>query len=319
MSDSEGDVMDCCKCGEALPDDGHYLRCSICKNGHHLKCTNMKETTYVRRTKQQRADWKCEKCRNDNAHNNSQNNNHHDDLAAINKKLDKLLLLNDTVGEMRKELSGSIASQKFISKQYDDMTKHVKSLVDKINTLNDKVSALTIACSEKDSIIEQQEERIQELEQRSRINNFMIHGVVQTEREDVEDITIKVSHKLGVKITKEDIEASHRVPTRKPGAPKPIVVHLKSRKQRDHLIAQRKSAKISNHDVVGKNVQAGEIFITEQLSPRLNHLKWEAWKKAQSVDWRFVWPKGGKLWARKNETTAPVKILTMSDIDKYIK
>ena len=58
--------------------------------------------------------------------------------------------------------------------------------------------------------------------------------------EDVQNIVCKTAAALGVIMSKEDIYAAHRVPTRNQTAHRPIVVQLKSRKMRDDIYNQRK-------------------------------------------------------------------------------
>jgi hypothetical protein len=69
-----------------------------------------------------------------------------------------------------------------------------------------------------------------EVEQRLRIRHIELHSVEETESENVTAIVCKVAEKLGVRISEEDVEAAHRVPTRIENCPKTIVVELKSRK-----------------------------------------------------------------------------------------
>ena len=63
-----------------------------------------------------------------------------------------------------------------------------------------------------------------ELEQYTRKNNIELNGVVETPQEDVEEICCAVAKVIGVQLAKEDIEAAHRIPTRRSDVPNPIVV-----------------------------------------------------------------------------------------------
>jgi len=60
--------------------------------------------------------------------------------------------------------------------------------------------------------------------------------LLKKEGEDVTNIVCKVSEVLEVQLTKEDIQAAHRVPTKKPSVPRPIVVQLSSRRKRDEIL-----------------------------------------------------------------------------------
>ena len=178
-----------------------------------------------------------------------------------------------------------------------------------------KIADLTLQNEEKDVKILSLQHRIAEMEQYSRNKNTEIHGVLEQDKEDVEEIVVAVGEILGVSITKDVIEASHRAPTKAEGITKPIVDQLRSRKVRDQIVANRET-RVTNKNVLHRievNNKQGDnnVYVYEQLlSMYYKDLLWKAKAKAQENDWNYVWSSGGKIWAKKNERGKAIRLFT---------
>ena len=84
-------------------------------------------------------------------------------------------------------------------------------------------------------------------EQYSRKNNFKIMDIVEENYETEEVLTEKVSsvlNKQGVNLSKEEIIAIHRLPTKKYGI-KPVIINVKSR-----VLRKRKDLKNAGNRIV---------------------------------------------------------------------
>lgn len=97
------------------------------------------------------------------------------------------------------------------------------------------------------------------LDQYSRNKNLELDNVEQYEGENVEEIVIKTAHLLNFNINKDDIDAAHRIPSRKVDRPNKIIVQLISRKKRD-LFIDKKRVTITNDQLTGSG-NNNRIFI----------------------------------------------------------
>ncbi|KAJ1528894.1 hypothetical protein ONE63_007263 [Megalurothrips usitatus] len=207
--------------------------------------------------------------------------------ASNEVSADNILELKQLVMEMKEELTQSLKGQQFVSDQYDDMKRQIAELVLETRSLNEQVSDLLNQCAEKDKVILMQEERIQHLENHSRNRNIVLTA---------------------------DIEAAHRIPTQKQGMPKPIVVEFTSRKTRDLILTKKRRKDIFNSDVV-ESREGGKIFIFEHFSPKLMSLKYKGKQVARLHNWKYVWDKKGKLYARKVDNSPVIKIV----VEEHLK
>ena len=103
------------------------------------------------------------------------------------------------------------------------------------------------------------EKEIDKHEQYSRRNYLLVHGIVETDDEVMDDLVIEtISTNMNIEISPADLERTQRVGKKKPGQnkPRPIIVKL----SRDNV---RKKA-FSNK----KNLKGSNESITEDLIPK---------------------------------------------------
>ena len=112
------------------------------------------------------------------------------------------------------------------------------------------------------------EKEIDKHEQYSRRNYLLVHGIVETGDEVMDDLVIEtISTNMNIEISPADLDRTQRVGKKKPGQnkPRPIIVKL----SRDNV---RKKA-FSNK----KNLKGSNESITEDLIPK----RMEILKKAR--------------------------------------
>ena len=112
------------------------------------------------------------------------------------------------------------------------------------------------------------EKEIDKHEQYSRRNYLLVHGIVETDDEVMDDLVIEtISTNMNIEISPADLDRTQRVGKKKPGEnkPRPIIVKL----SRDNV---RKKA-FSNK----KNLKGSNESITEDLIPK----RMEILKKAR--------------------------------------
>lgn len=128
------------------------------------------------------------------------------------------------------------------------------------------------------------------------------------------DMLGKVGDVLGTKFEKQDIEACHRVPTRKIYASQNIVVVLNRRARRDEIVEKARKARFTTEDI-GFSGKC-PVYVNEHLCPPLKKLLVSTIAKKKELNWQFAWAKGDKVFARKTETSPTVRIVCEKDLEK---
>lgn len=156
------------------------------------------------------------------------------------------------------------------------------------------------------------ESRLLLSEQYSRNKNIEIKGIEEAPAENLTDTVCKLGALAGVTIEPDDIEVCHRVPSK--AKPSGIVVQFAKRQKRDSLIEKARKLRLTNRDF--GNSSAAPVFVNEHLCPILKRLLGMAVAKKKANGWRYVWSRGGKIYAKKSDDSATITIKHELDLDK---
>ena len=111
---------------------------------------------------------------------------------------------------------------------------------------------------------------------------------------------------IGVKVKPLDIEACHRVPSKRKDNKKPLIVRFVNRKIRDNVFKARTKLK-SRKD-------GGKIYINEHLSPHNRYLFNLALKRKKEKGYRFLWTKNGTVFLKEDEGSEVLKVVNENDL-----
>ena len=175
-----------------------------------------------------------------------------------------------------------------LSKKIDELETEIKNKDEKIQLLENRVEILE---EEKES----QGKEIDDLEQYSRRNCLLLHGVVETNAECTDDIIIKTcAEELGIDVKQEDLDRSHRLGKvkRNDNKPRPIIVKFARYAVRNKVFSNKKKLK-------GK-----KLLITESLTVYRMKLLDEA---RQKYGVRNVWTYDGRVMYKENNKISVYK------------
>lgn len=175
-------------------------------------------------------------------------------------------------------------------------------------------------------------EELEEIPSYQRRNNLEINGVPEVKNENLYEVIARLGAVLNVSIDYRHIDTIHRVPTRRTGEPKPIIVRFFNRWLRDQLYRARKEKKdICAADIgigtrsVGakegdkKKERVDPIFINEHLTPHNQAIFKRARHLKASKFYKYAWTNGGKVFLRKTEESSPIRVtntLLMENLEK---
>lgn len=218
----------------------------------------------------------------------------------------------------------SAVTQNFIKneisslKEYflDIMKKQKDELLQKIIKENKTLKKELFDLKEKDhqkaQIINKLEKEVIDLQQYLRRNNVEICGIPQdVNHNDLEKTVLKIAESIGVDMSEKDIEACHRLQTKKDQIPQKTIVRLVNRKLCDqlHLNKFKLRDKKGNAKTMLNEIGIhGSIYINTNLCPYMKFL-WGSCKKlhVQKLIHRF-WVYNGFVFIVVEENGQKFKI-----------
>lgn len=325
-------AMDCSRCEDAIVS-GDGITCTGCNLEYHYYCQGMQEVNFRKMGQQRLASWKCFTCKQGNkpksqttAQNESKNTKFKEQFES--NEHDQV---NDmaTTKAMFEELK---ASMQFNSDKLDEILTMFKETKEKMQEMEKRQSLLEQENKTLRESIEtlktQFEDKIDLIENRSRITNLEIRNVPETKGEDVLKIVQDIGKAIGIRdISEGDIQVAHRVDTRnKTRGSRPIIAHMASRYMRNKWLQKYKNllksrspgnSNLSAIEVNG-NLPDVPIHINEHITVRKKMLLAEAKSIAKKLNIKFVWVKDGFILIKKDENARHVqKINTKLELEEY--
>lgn len=311
-SDDEGEAI-CFSCSEPLPDDGTMMTCTDCRYSYHLgSCSGVLESTYKSKGAK-RKNWKCPTCVTVKSRGNQASvKQKHDldigaELEAINRKLSELMSIKEKVDSLlsiKETVDKMEHSVEMLSEKYDDVLSQLKRQDRDITSLRKRVEELENSDSAKE--IKNLKKEVNELEQYGRRQNLEVHGIPQSENENLltklNDVAVKLSL---AQLTERDVEAIHRLPS-KPDKIPVVLVRFSSRGTKETWLSKKREIREARH----------QVYFHENLTRQNKKLLWMAKTKAEEMHFRFVWTANGKLFARKRPGDRVIKIECEDDLAK---
>lgn len=149
------------------------------------------------------------------------------------------------------------------------------------------ISELKDALVEKDKTIGVLENKIDDLEQYQRRQCLRVFGVSETDGEDTDKLAIDVAKKIGVDLSVNDIDRSHRIGRKETDRPRPVIVKFVSYRKRNELFRSK------------KNLRGTGIVIREDLTKKRHALLQEAITK---FGLKNVWTQDGAIIVKIGDT-----------------
>lgn len=242
-----------CKASVSRQTNKQVLQCWQCKDLFHTNCV---QPAMPDISKIPGFSWRCTEC-------TLQAEPVKKDVG-MNILLTKLDSIQTDIKDIKKQQKEFHLSLEFFGNKIDDFTKRIDKIEEKMRP----IPMMQQNIQQNGKEINDLKTQIENLQQRSRINNLEINGVPQKSTENVANIVTKIFIKLG--ITEPNlIDACHRVPhmDHSNATPKAIIVKMISRAKKNDVLTAMRQMKNLTTDQVGLDCASSRIFMNEHLTP----------------------------------------------------
>lgn len=313
-------MSDCAGCDDPLPDSNEYAICSQCDSSLHFECADILESTWNRMGQVRRDAWKCKSC--------SGKGKSRDTTKELIAKLQEefLVKMEETIKEQFKQYDENLGRQmadfkesvEFFSKKIDEYEKKIDGYSIQVKELKTSQISLEQENRELKKSLNDYKLQLDNLEQYNRNKNIQIDGIPEVTNEKMSDIVKKLENVSDIPIDfSNDIQAIHRLPTRREKGPKPIVIQFTNRQTRDAVLRKCKKLRVKSTDFV-VDVPEANVYINAHLTPHNKNLLFYA-KKLREYGWSFIWTVEGKVFVKKSESDRKIHVTSIEQIDKLIK
>lgn len=219
--------------------------------------------------------------------------------------------IRENQGRNEKEFN---KSYELLNDKLEDNTKVLKEQAEKIDRYLKKIEELSTENKQLKQVIANLENRVEDLEQYSRINTVEIQGIPQGESEDVADVVKEVGKALGMKIEECMIDACHRMRSR-PGSndPPTIIVKFVRRGIKEELLRKRREKKTLSTKHMNLHTDR-PIYINESLSPARRRLAALARVAKREHHYQYLWIRNGKIFLRKENGAKVIQVTSKDDL-----
>ncbi|XP_077864374.1 uncharacterized protein LOC144349907 [Saccoglossus kowalevskii] len=143
---------------------------------------------------------------------------------------------------------------------------HVSGIFD---TFKEEITVLKMENNRLRLRLDETKEELNILQQYARMNNLEISGITEKDGEDADDLVVKVASAVGVHITHNDIDISHRLPHNRSTPLRqqqaPIILNFTRHTVRNKLYMSKKYLKGKTSHDIGTSGNT-KLFINENLT-----------------------------------------------------
>ena len=157
-----------------------------------------------------------------------------------------------------------------------------------------------------------------QLEQYTRKNSLEIHGVPESAYRSTEEAVLKLAEALEVPVQSQDVEISHKLPSK---GMKAIIVKFVSHKVKTQLYKERvklKNVNISDlfpSATSATRAEAKRIFLNENLTSYRRKIVNRANEMRRDGLLLSVWTLDGKIFVKTSPNGSPIRINELEDLE----
>lgn len=242
-------------------------------------------------------------------------------LPENNALNDDIKVLISEVRQFKEEMRATRRQMEELSQTMSRLNDRVDACDVRIDALCDRVSSLENRVMDGVGVesidgtlrhtIHQLKTELNERDQELLLNDIEISCVPEQKGTGLTHVVLTLANKLGVPLMEQDIVSAVRVgrppgpeELTSPGAtstrPRPIVVRLTRRALRDQLLQAARTRRGATTEGTGLSDAPRRFYINERLTRTNRQLFRKARDCGRRLNWRFVWTKDGRAYARQH-------------------
>lgn len=229
----------------------------------------------------------------------------------------------------KEELADIRTTLKEMQETHRNIENAISNLTLQNEQFNQKIISLESQVKEDRQYIIYLENQIEDLQTSSRKTNLEIKNVPKKEKEekqDLIDMTIKLTESINYKIAKSDIKDIYRVRGKNANHKNtPIVIELTSALIKNDILKMTKSFNVKNRGKLCakhlglKSNEDTPIFVSEHLTAKGNRLHYLARELKKSKDYRYCWTSYGRIYIRKTEQSQVIPITSEEQVQHLLQ
>lgn len=243
------------------------------------------------------------------------------EMAEKNNKTDKDLKVKETDSSKTKPSTptGSGSNSEYVTSK--EFKSYMNKLISRLDAVLEENKKLREEAVVRDEEIRKLSKKVDNLEQRLRINNVEIVNFPITTNEKPAEIIKATAQLVGLEVKDEDIQAVHRVP-RYDNKVKNIVVQFVSRWKKNLFIQSCINYRKANNNkisasTINPNLPDEPVYVSEHLSPKMKILLGKTKNRVKAAGWRNAHTRDGVIFAKKDENDKRKTMITdEADLDK---
>lgn len=227
--------------------------------------------------------------------------------------------VREEINNVRLEVTELKTSMDFINHQFEEMRCNLDDKSKQIETLQKENNDLK-------PLIKDLSFRLAQMEQHARASNIEIFSVPENKSENLKTTIMQLSKVISCPLKEDNIIMCTR--TAKVNAesmrPRSIIAKLSSPSLRDEIIAAVIRFNKNNHSDklntahLGIGGEKGPVFVSEHLAPHSKELHKATRLAAKEKNYKFVWVRNGRIFAKKVETSDRLYIKDMDSINRLL-
>ncbi|XP_039288954.1 uncharacterized protein LOC120352444 [Nilaparvata lugens] len=301
--------MSCKICFKSVRSGHNFdkVACGVCSGLVHTTCAGL-DANDVKYMTDNNQIWRCRECNLERR--KSMSSEAPVTTVSVSSLSDVISLLRKIETDLGNSLEACHAEIKELKERQETRNEKFETCLNTIETLTRRVVSL-----EKENI--QLKERVEDLEQYSRVNMVEIRGLPQQTNENLTSMVCSISGALGCQITEDSIDTCHRIGRAGPEGPAPVVVKFVRRTDKNALLQKRRVKRDFSSRHIGGNTDR-PIYINECLSPSRRKLFSLARSAHKEHRFRFLWVRDCKILIRKKEGSPVIELKSVEQLENLI-
>lgn len=226
--------------------------------------------------------------------------------TELNKKLDFII---SEISEIKKFMD-------FVNTQYEEIKQENKQIVQEQKEIHENMREMRIQVNDLKIKVQKVEDKNDQLEKNSLINNVILKNVPQEKNEDLKRIVSHIFKKINAKVDMDSCIEINRRREKKNGVPGEIMIKCSNIEDKFNIIKSIKSHIITNKDILKTAKPEIRIYGNEDLTRHNKDLFYKALLIKKDKPLKFLWTHNGKVLVKQAEESQTIWVRSEIDLDK---